>query len=122
MALRYLLDEHLRGILLHAFQQHNARGINPVDVTQVGDPADLPLGTQDPDVLLWCERDGRVVISLDRHTMPGHLAAHLQQGHHCPGVFILQPGYTVAELVDVLVLAAHIYDPAEVQDQVTFLP
>jgi len=122
MALNYLLDEHLRGILWQAFQHHNASGVNPVDVKQVGDPPDLPLGTPDPDLLLWCERTSRIVVTLDRNTMPKHLAAHLRQGHHSPGVFILQPGYTVAELVAALVLAAYIYDPMEVQDQVIFLP
>ena len=122
MALSYLLDENLRGALWLAFQHHNATGINPVDVAQVGDPPDLPLGTPDPDLLLWCESQVRVLVTLDRNTIPRHLAAHLQQGQHSPGVFILQPGFTMAELMAALVLAAHVYDPLEVQDQVLFLP
>src|SRR5438034_99620 len=43
-----------------ALCQHNAVGINPVDVTRVGDPPGLPLGTLDPDLLLWAELHGRV--------------------------------------------------------------
>src|SRR5438128_962876 len=118
MALRYVLDENLRGRLWHALQQHNAAGINPVDVTRVGDPPDLPLGTADPDVLLWSEREGRILVTLDEHTIPTYFAAHLQQGRHSPGVFILQPRYTLAQLIFELVLAAYVYDPAELVDQI----
>jgi hypothetical protein len=103
-------------------QHHNAAGINPVDVTRVGDPPDLPLGTADPDLLLWSEREGRVLVTLDEHTIPGYLAAHLQQGHHSPGVFFLKTRYTLAQLAFELVLAAYVYDPADVADQVRFVP
>jgi hypothetical protein len=44
MALRYVLDTHLRGPLWRAIQWHNSAGINPLDVVRVGDPSDLPLG------------------------------------------------------------------------------
>jgi hypothetical protein len=122
MPLCYVLDEHYRGILWNAIQQHNASGINPLDVVRVGDPADLPLGTKDPDLLLWGEREGRVLVTRDWQTMPGHLAAHLAAGHHSPGVFIPRPGQSLPQLVIILVLAAYVYDPAEVRDQVRFLP
>src|SRR5437867_1199230 len=91
MALRYLLDENLRGgPLWTAIQQHNSAGIDPIDVTQVGDPPDLPLGTLDPEILLWCEREDRVLVSLDTGTLPVHLSKHLQASHRSPGVFILR--------------------------------
>jgi hypothetical protein len=122
MPLAYVLDEHLRGLLWGAIRQHNAGGVNVIDVTRVGDPADLPLGTQDPDLLLWAERENRVVVTRDWNTMPGHLADHLQGGHHSPGVFILSRGYSLPQLVFILALAAYAMDPAEVVDQVTFLP
>jgi Domain of unknown function (DUF5615) len=122
VALSYVLDEQLRGALWHALQQHNAGGVNVVDVVRVGDPPDLPLGIQDPDLLLWAEDNGRVLVTLDVNTMPGHLTLHLQSGHHSPGVVILRVGHTLPVLVSNLVLAAHVYDPADVQDKVTFLP
>ena len=36
----YVLDEQLRGSLWQAIQSHNARGIDPIDATRVGDPPD----------------------------------------------------------------------------------
>lgn len=122
MALRYVLDEHFRRILWNAIQQHNAGGVNLLDVVRVGDPVDLPLGTKDPDLLMWAEREGRVVVTRDWQTMPGHFADHLAAGYHSPGVIIVRPAHTLTQLVFALTLAAYVYDPAEVRDQVRFLP
>jgi hypothetical protein len=122
MPLRYVLDEHLRGALWLALRRHNAVGAYPVDVVRVGDPADLPLGTADPDLLAWAEREQRIVVTRDWKTMPGHLANHLQAGHHSPGVCLLRPGHRLPDLVFALALAAYATDPAEWTDQVKFLP
>ncbi|MBI3411942.1 MAG: hypothetical protein HY040_26730 [Planctomycetes bacterium] len=66
MDIRFLVDEHLRGQLWHAIGSHNQRGAYPVDVVCVGDSADLPQGSTDPEVLLWTEREGRILVSADR--------------------------------------------------------
>lgn len=65
MALAYVLDEHLRGPLWRAVQRHNARGSNPIDVARVGDANGPPLGATDPEILLWAEQAGRVLITFD---------------------------------------------------------
>src|SRR5947207_2784037 len=91
MPVRFLLDENLRGTALWpAIGHYNALNPNPIETTRVGDLADLPLGTPDPEILLWCERTGRILLSLDKGTMPVHLAQHIQAGHHCPGIFIIR--------------------------------
>ena len=122
MLFRYVLDEHLRGQLWQAIQHHNAGGVNPVDAVRVGDPPDLPLGTTDPQLLLWAEREGRVIVTRDPNTMPGHLNDRLQAGHHSPGVFLLRPRPTLAQVVDYLVVAAYAGDPAAARDRVEYIP
>jgi hypothetical protein len=122
MPLRYLLDEHFRGPLWRAIQQHNAGGTHPIDAFRVGDPPDLPLGSLDPDNLLWAERNGCVVVSFDKGTMPGHLARHLQAGHHSPGVYLVRPTATIPQVVDYLVLAAYTSDPAHLRDHYEYIP
>ncbi len=122
MPLSYVLDEHLRRILLQAIQQHNAAGLFPINAVQVGDPPDLPLGSADPAILLWAEREGRVVVSFDNGTMPGHLAHHLQGGHHSAGIFLLRRNATIPQLVAYLAIAAHAADPAAQQDRCEFIP
>jgi hypothetical protein len=123
MPLCFLLDEQLRGgSLRKAIDHHNALGIYPLDVVRVGDPPDLPLGTTDPDVLLWAEREGRIVITLDRNTMPGHLANHLQAGRHSPGVLIVRGQAALSAILARLVVIAHAGDPQDCQDRVEFIP
>jgi hypothetical protein len=122
MPLRFVLDEHLRRILWQAVQQHNAGGGDPLDVVRVGDPPDLLLGTLDPDLLLWSEHEGRILVSRDRKTLPGHLAEHLRGGHHCPGIWLIRRGSTVAQVLTFLTVAAHASDPADWQDQLVAIP
>ncbi len=122
MPLSFVLDEHLRGPLWHAVRQHNATGVDPIDVVRVGDPPDLPLGTADPDLLVWATGKGRILVSWDQRTLPGHLASHLQAGNHSPGIMVPRSGTHLPDLVDFLVLAAYASDPAEWQDQIRFVP
>ena len=122
MPLRYLLDEHFRGRLWRAIQQHNAGGTYPIDVFRVGDPPDLPLGSLDSDNLLWAERNGCMVVSFDKGTMPGHLTRHLQAGHHSPGVYLVRSHATIPQVVDYLVLSAYTSDPALLRDHCEFIP
>lgn len=122
MPLGYVLDEPLRGPLWKAIQWHNVRGIETLDVVRVGDPPDLPRGSLDPALLLWAEREGRILVSLDKSTLPTHLASHLQSGRHVPGIFIPKPRSTFPQIVAFLVAAAYASDPAEWQDLLVYIP
>src|SRR4051812_15846616 len=119
MALRFVLDEHLRGPLWRALPKHNAAGILVVDVERVGDPPGLPLASPDTEVLLWSARNDRLLLTRDWNTMPGFLADLLRQGFHSPGVLLLRDGFTLAEWVEHI---AHGGDPTEYQDQAQFVP
>jgi predicted nuclease of predicted toxin-antitoxin system len=105
MTLRYLLDEHLRGPLWRAIQWHN-----------------LPLGSEDPTLLRWAEREQRILVTHDPDTMPRHLADHLAAGQHSPGVFMLRPHSTLPQIVSFLQDAAYASEPEEWQDRVQFIP
>src|ERR1700682_247658 len=107
MPLRFLLDEHLRRRLWRAVVSHNAAGIDLLDVMRVGDPVDLPLGSVDPDMLVWAEREHRILISRDKRTLPTHLVNHLNAGRHSPGIFIILPGCAIPLVLSFLALAAH---------------
>src|SRR5437879_3528974 len=122
MPLRYVLDEHLRGPIFHAVQDHNRLGAYRLDVARVGDPADLPLGTLDPALLEWAEREQRILVSDDRRTMIKHLADHLAAGRGSPGVFIIRPHTTIPEIVIFLRDAAYASEPAEWENQIRFIP
>jgi hypothetical protein len=88
----------------------------------VGDPADLPLASFDPNILLWCEREERILVSFDKTTLAGHLSSDLQAGHHSPGIFMLRRSSRVSEVVAHLALVAYASDAWEWQDRIEFIP
>lgn len=122
MALAFLLDEHLRGPLWNAIQRHNQDSEYVIGAVRVGDPPDLPLGSDDLAILQWAEREGRIVVTEDKHTMPDRLAAHLQSDRHSPGIFIIRIGTSSSELIECLTLVAYAGEEAEFRDAVTFIP
>ena len=80
MTLSFLLDENLRGRLWQALERNNATSEWLLDVIRVGDSPDLPLGMRDAEVLRWIDRETRILVSLDKSTMPLHLSNTWQRG------------------------------------------
>lgn len=54
--------------------------------------------------------------------MPVHLADHLSQDHYVPGIFILNSGVSLGEVIEELVLIAEASLVDEYQDTIIFLP
>jgi hypothetical protein len=119
--LRYVIDEDLRGLLWRFIIRHNSRGRDVIDVVRVGDFEDLPLGTLDPQILLWCEAHARVLVSHDRSTVPVHLRQHLASGHTCPGVLLVRD-VPLIDVVEFLAAAAHASEPSEWVDRFFYIP
>src|SRR4051812_42449036 len=105
MPLAFLLDENLRGVLWRHLQRRNIGSTYPIDAVRVGDLHDLPLGSDDPAILLWAERENRILVSRDERTLAKYLAEHIAAGHHSPSI-LLARDVPLTEIVDFLVLAA----------------
>jgi hypothetical protein len=120
--LRFLLDEHLRGPLWLAILRHNTHGGLPIDSARVGDAIDLPLGSDDATILQWAERESRILLTEDVHTMPVHMARHLQSGRHTPGVFVISTGCSIKEIVASLELIAHAGEARDYEDTIVYVP
>lgn len=121
MPLSFLFDEHLRGTLPEAVLRQARRQGYFLDVVQVGDMPDLPLGTPDPVILRWAAAEGRILVSRDVKSLPDHLAAHQALGHRSAGIFIVREPLNLA-LADWLVLYAVATDPDEWADRIAFIP
>jgi hypothetical protein len=119
--LGFLLDEHLRGPLWDAIQAHNAKlGAEPILVFRVGDSPDLPLGTDDPDILQWAEQKGCIVVSCDRQTIARHFRDHIDAGGHSPGLVLLPNVFSIALVLEYLILAAQASEPTEWHDRIVY--
>ena len=122
MPVSFLLDEHLRGPLWKAIQRHNRHSECLIEAARVGDPPDLPLRSADSEILLWAERENRIVITLDENTIPGHLADHLNSGRHSPGVFIIRDVTSLARVISFLEAVAHASEAHEWRDSIQYVP
>jgi hypothetical protein len=118
MAARFLLDEHFP----HAYKQALSRADATVDVWMIGEPGAPPHGASDPEILRWRETEGAMLLTNDRRTMPGHLAAHLSDGGHILGLFTVDPARDRARIVEDLVLFAGAAIDSEFSDRITYLP
>jgi hypothetical protein len=72
-------------------------------------------------LLSWCETHEFVLVTNNRRSMPGHLAEHLRLGGHVPGIFVLSPGMSIGETIDLLLDAASASLAGEHRDQIRFL-
>jgi hypothetical protein len=122
MPLRYLLDENLRGPIWSGLVSANGNSEEPIDLALVGDLPDLPLRTPDPTILRWIEREGYVLVSNDVTSMPAHLAHHLAEGGHVPGLFLVNLPCPIPELVEWLLVLAHDPDDDRYRDRPIYLP
>jgi hypothetical protein len=118
MPIKYLMDENIAPI----YQIQLRRKEPGLVVWAVGDPNTPPKGTLDPEILLWCERYDFILVTNNRRSMPVHLSDHLAQGHHIPGIFQLNPGMSVGETIEELVLAALASLEGEYGDRISYLP
>ncbi|MGC8642469.1 MAG: hypothetical protein ACP5XB_21620 [Isosphaeraceae bacterium] len=122
MPVRFVLDKNLRGPVWDAVAVANGMTEEPIEITRVGDSPELPLGSQDPAILLWAERNGFIRVSTDIHTMPIYLAQHLQAGNQSPGIFLVRLPCPVRELVEWLFVLADDRDADYWRDRIFYLP
>ncbi|WP_414562739.1 MULTISPECIES: hypothetical protein [unclassified Anabaena] len=104
MALKYLIDENVAPIYTVQL-----RRLKPdLFVLAIGDLTTPQKETLDPEILLWCEANDFILVINHRKSMPVHLADHIAQNHHIPGIFILSPKLSVGENLEQLLLITSI--------------
>lgn len=118
MPVRYLLDEHLSLDYRPALLRRNPA----LDILRIGDPGAPRFGTLDPDILLWCEEHEFCLVTSNREPMPAHLADHLAQGSHVPGIFALRRGAAMGPVIQDLILIAGASLEGEFRDRIVYVP
>lgn len=102
MSLKYLLDENVDLV----YQTQLLRRETSLVVWAVGDPGVPPRGTLDPEILYWCEEHCFILVTNNRKSMPVHLADHIAEGRHVPGIIILGSKLSIGQNLDDLILIA----------------
>ena len=79
-------------------------------------------GTLDPEILIWCELNNFILVTNNRTSMPIHLAQHLGQNRHIPGIFVFRRKSTIGQMINDLIFIAQLNDSEEFQDCITHIP
>ena len=116
-SIRFLIDEDTPHLIRDGLQRQQPE----VDVRVIGGEDAPPLSTKDEEILEFLEREGYILITSDRRTMPVHLETHLQRGGHIPGILLLRRNFSYGQIIDVLELIfAGV--PEDFQDQLRHIP
>lgn len=118
MKLRFLLDENLSPRVISTIQRHYPG----LDVLRVGDEGAPALSILDPDLLHWLEQNGRILVTDNRKSMPGHLADHLAAGNHHWGVFLVRKDAPLRLLAEVLFVYWEVTEAEQWVDLIEWLP
>jgi hypothetical protein len=77
---------------------------------------------EDPAILDWAARQGRVLITHDRRTVPRFAYERVRAGEPMAGVFIVDNLLPVGQAIDQLVLAVECSFHDEWKDRVLYFP
>ena len=79
-------------------------------------------GADDPAVLEWAAREGRVLLTHDVATMTHHTYKRVRASLAMPGVFEVSSKVTIGEAIDDILLLAECSVEGEWEGQVRYLP
>ncbi len=111
MKIKYLLDENLSPRLKIAVLRLNL----DIDILRIGDPKTPPLGTLDPDVLIYLGQSQRLLVTDNRTSMPEHLQEYWQTHQSFFGLFWVRPDTKIGKLAEELVF---IWESSEAEEWV----
>ena len=79
-------------------------------------------GVKDPEVLLLAASEGRILVSHDENSLPGHFRDFLAAGHHSPGVFLVRQGAPIGAVIESIVMLWVASEADEWKDRIEWLP
>ena len=114
----FLLDEHVPPLI----QAQLTQMAPELRVYVIGEALTPARGTSDPDLLIWIEAHGCMLVTNNRASMPGHLAEHLAFGYHVPGIIQLPRRMNIRTILEDLWLIWAVVLLDEFRDQIVHLP
>ena len=115
---RYLIDENISP----AYRTQLINREPSLTVLAVGDENAPARGTQDPDILEWCEQNQFSLITNNRESMPQHLSDYRKKGGHVPAIFTINLAMPMGKIIEELLLIAGASDEDEYINEIKYLP
>lgn len=114
--LRLAADENLNNDVIRGLLRRKA----DLDIVRVQD-AGLS-GADDPTVLDWAAKQGRVLLTNDVSTITRYAYERVQLGKPMPGVFEVSRGVPARVAIDDILLLVECSEEGEWEGQVRYLP
>ncbi len=114
--LRFAVDENFNNDIVRGLLRRNA----DLDILRVQD-AGLS-GADDPSVLDWAAREGRVLLTHDVATITHYAYKRVEAGQEMPGVVEVGRSVSVGRAIEDIVLLAECSREGEWEGQVLYLP
>jgi hypothetical protein len=114
--LRLISDEDVNDAIIKGLRRREPT----VDIVRA---VDVGLGhTDDPIILEWAAKEGRVLITGDVNTMLGFGWARVQDGLPMSGVVALLENAAIGRAIDDILTVVHCLMADEMKDQVMYIP
>ena len=114
--LRLVADENLNNSIVRGLLRRQPE----LDIVRIQDVG--LSGTDDPTVLEWAAREGRVLLTHDVSTITRYAYERVRAGQPMPGVFEVGRNVPIGRAIeDILLLAEYSFDD-EWEGQVRYLP
>jgi len=114
--LRLAADENFDNDIVRGVLRRNPR----VDIVRIQDEG--LCGADDPSVLDWAARSGRVVLSHDVRTLTRYAYERVRAGNSMSGVVEVGRGVALAQAIEDILLLAECSEEGEWEGQVLYLP
>jgi len=114
--LRLAVDENFNNNILRGLLRRNPE----LDIVRLQDVG--LSGADDPTVLEWAAREGRVLLTHDVSTITRYAYERVQAGRPMPGVFEVSRAVPIGRTIEDILLLAECSLEGEWEGQVRYLP
>lgn len=114
--IRFLSDENFNGKIIRGLRARKS----DIDIIRVQDTEIL--GADDPTVLEWSAKEGRVLLTHDLDTMTKYANERIEQGLPLAGVIFVHHMLPIAKVIEDLLTIEEASDASEWENMTTFLP
>lgn len=114
--LRYFTDENFNNDTTRGLRLRQPR----LDMVRIQETEIA--GAADPAILAWTAKEGRILLTHDKATMPDFAYARVAAGESMRGVFIVNDRMPVRQAIDELLLLAECSEAVEWDGLVLYLP
>ncbi|MCA0453975.1 MAG: DUF5615 family PIN-like protein [Chloroflexi bacterium] len=114
--IRFLLDENFNGKIVRGLRARKPE----VDMIRVQDTEIS--GADDPTVLEWAAKEGRILLTHDLDTMTKYANDRIEQGLPLAGVIFVRDILPIAKVIDDLLTILGASEAGEWENRTDFLP